>query len=207
MISYTYLAQHRIRAPVEPAAADLRDRAGMPDDAGLRRCSTPRRSRRRSPPSSPRIGASRSTLSTPFCNVITRVSGRPADASARPAVSVSHSLTANSTTSTGPTVFGSSVTFGISSSAGRRACSRPSGRCADGVAMRAARDERDVVTGRRQPRAEIAADGARRHDRDAHMSPPQGGLVQPRSCGASAIRDPRRPTSVTRCSSGTRGRS
>ncbi len=55
------------------------------------------------------IGASRSTLSTPFCSVITRVSGPTSGRIAWPAASVSHSLTANSTTSTGPTVFGSSV--------------------------------------------------------------------------------------------------
>ena len=36
---------------------------------------------------------------------------------------------------------------------------------ADGGEMRAAGDEGDVVAGRREPRAEVAADGARRHHR------------------------------------------
>jgi hypothetical protein len=43
--------------------------------------------------------------------------------------------------------------------------------------MRAAHDERHVVTGRGQPPAEVTADGARRHHRDSHVVPPQKILV------------------------------
>ena len=35
--------------------------------------------------------------------------------------------------------------------------------------MAAARDERDVVAGLREPRAEVAADAAGAHHRDAHQ--------------------------------------
>ena len=57
----------------------------------------------------PRIGASRSAASTPFCRGITAVSLPTIGLIASPALSTSHSFTQNSTTSTGPTVFGSSV--------------------------------------------------------------------------------------------------
>ncbi len=57
----------------------------------------------------PRIGCRRSTESTPFCSVITRVSGPTIGRMSSPAFSVSHSLTANSTISTGATDLGSSV--------------------------------------------------------------------------------------------------
>ena len=122
---------------------------------------------------SPRIGASRSTLSTPFCTVITRVSGPTSGRGCSPARSVSHSLTAKSTRSTGPIPAGSSVTLtSFEMQVAERALDLEAV-AADGVAMRAAREERDLVTGRRQPRAEITADGARRHDRDPHVVPPQ----------------------------------
>ena len=51
----------------------------------------------------------RSTLSTPFCNVMTRVDGPTSGRAISAAFSVSHSLTANSTISTGPTSLGSDV--------------------------------------------------------------------------------------------------
>ncbi len=42
---------------------------------------------------------------------------------------------------------------------------------ADRFEMRAAREEHDIVPGRDQPRAEIAADGARRHYTNTHHHP------------------------------------
>ena len=39
---------------------------------------------------------------------------------------------------------------------------------ADRREMRPARDEKDIVPGNRQPRAEISADSTGRHDRNAH---------------------------------------
>ena len=61
--------------------------------------------------SAPTIGAMRSTLSMPFCKVMTRVLGPTSGFACAAAVSVSHSFTANSTMSTGPTLLGSSVAF------------------------------------------------------------------------------------------------
>ena len=55
----------------------------------------------------------RSRLSTPFCKVMRRLSGPISGRAASAAFSVSHSLTANSTMSTGPTLAGSSVTLGL----------------------------------------------------------------------------------------------
>ncbi len=51
----------------------------------------------------------RSTLSTPFCKVMTRVWAPTNGFATSAAISVSHNLTANSTTSTGPISFGSEV--------------------------------------------------------------------------------------------------
>ena len=53
----------------------------------------------------------RSTLSTPFCNVMRRVSLPISGFACAAAFSVSQSLTANNTISTGPTCAGSSVTL------------------------------------------------------------------------------------------------
>ncbi len=57
----------------------------------------------------PRMGARRSAASTPFCSGITAVSLPTIGLIAAPALSTSHNFTQNSTTSTAPTVFGSSV--------------------------------------------------------------------------------------------------
>ncbi len=50
----------------------------------------------------------------------------------------------------------------------------------DRVAMRATRDEENVVPVRRQPRAEIAADRSRRHCRNTHKSSNVGGTFAQR---------------------------
>jgi hypothetical protein len=42
---------------------------------------------------------------------------------------------------------------------------------ANGIAMRAARNERHIVSSRGHPPAEIASDGTRCHDRDPHLAP------------------------------------
>ena len=105
----------------------------------------------------------RSTLSTPFCKVMTRVSGPTSGRVASAAFSVSHSLTANSTISTGPTLLGSSVTLTLGRC--RSPCTLSSLRpfSLHGREIGAARDEEHVVAGRRHARAEITADRARRH--------------------------------------------
>ncbi len=114
----------------------------------------------------------RSTLSTPFCKVMTRVFGPTSGRARSAAVSVSHSLTANSTMSTGPTLLGSSVTFGFGKC--RSPCTLSSLRpfAFDRREIGAARDEEHVVAGRRHARAEIAADRARRHCRYPHEAAP-----------------------------------
>jgi hypothetical protein len=43
--------------------------------------------------------------------------------------------------------------------------------------MFAARDEHNVLTGLRQPAAEVAAYGTRTHDRYTHLQTPNGMLV------------------------------
>ena len=57
----------------------------------------------------PRIGSSRSAASMPFCNGMTAVFGPTSGLIASPALSTSHSLTQNSTTSTDADALGSSV--------------------------------------------------------------------------------------------------
>src|SRR4051812_11776980 len=58
---------------------------------------------------SPRIGISRSCASMPFCSVMTAVSGPTSGLMCAPALSMSHSLTQNSTKSTSPISAGLSV--------------------------------------------------------------------------------------------------
>ena len=120
----------------------------------------------------PRIGAIRSTLSTPFCKVMRRVSGPTSGRACLAAFTVSHSLTANSTISTGPTRAGSSVTFGFGRYTIAVHALDLEAVFFDGVAMGAARNEEHVVPGRRHARAEIAADRARRHCRNFHCLAP-----------------------------------
>ena len=108
-------------------------------------------------------------LSTPFWNGTTTPPAR--DAAARsppPALSVSQSLTANRTTSAGASVAGSSVTLGVGRWTSPSALSTREAALAHRGEMAAARDERDVVPRLREPRAEIAADAAGAHHRDAH---------------------------------------
>ncbi len=57
----------------------------------------------------PRIGISRSLASMPFCSGMTAVLGPISGRMAAPALSTSHSLTQNSTISTGPMSAGRSV--------------------------------------------------------------------------------------------------
>ena len=59
----------------------------------------------------PRIGTSRSWASMPFCRVMTAVCLPTMGLICAPALSTSQSFTQNSTTSTGPTVLGSSVAW------------------------------------------------------------------------------------------------
>jgi hypothetical protein len=51
---------------------------------------------------------------------------------------------------------------------------------ANGVAMRATRNEGHVVSGRGDSPAEITSDGARRHDRHPHAAPSVGQGIRPR---------------------------
>ena len=83
-----------------------------------------------------------STASTPFCSVITTVSGPMSGVSRGAELSTSYSLTVNSTTSTGPISAGSSVAVT------GRCAGRPSGLVIRRPSLpqrgevRAARDER-----------------------------------------------------------------
>ncbi len=110
--------------------------------------------------SAPRIGDSASTLSTPFCRVMTRVSGVTIGLICAAAFSVSQSLTANSTMSTGATVAGivGRGHFRQMQVAKRAFDLQPV--AVQRVEMRAAGKERDVVPGRSQARAVIGADRA-----------------------------------------------
>jgi len=118
----------------------------------------------------PRIGCRRSTESTPFCSVITRVSGPTIGRMSSPAFSVSHSLTANSTISTGATDLGSSVAVTLGSARSPLVLSifSPRSRSAARLAPRAKKTT--SCPARRQPPAEISADGSGRHHPDAHVS-------------------------------------
>ena len=134
----------------------------------------------------------RSTLSTPFCSVIRRVSGPINGFACSAAFSVSQSLTANSTISTGPTSAGSSVDLGVFQMqiAERAFDLQPV--LADGIEMRAARDEMHLVSGRGHARAEISADRARRHHCNTHEKSRlllRGGIFPP---------DRRKKSSVSR---------
>src|SRR5665213_1879314 len=98
--------------------------------------------------------AMRSTLSMPFCSEMTRVCAPINGARARAAASVSHSLTVNSTTSTGPIVAGSSVTAIFAT--WRLPCGlsmrMPSRRIASRCAPRATRVTSSPAADRRAPR-------------------------------------------------------
>ena len=120
----------------------------------------------------PRIGARRSAASTPFCSGITAVSLPTIGLIAAPALSTSHSFTQNSTTSTGPTVFGIVGRL-------RRHEVRVAARALDfqslalhGREMRAAGDEGDVGARLGQRRAKGAAHAARSDYRDTHVTLP-----------------------------------
>ena len=84
------------------------------------------------------------------------------------ALSVSYSLTANSTTSTRPIAAGSPAACDAREmDVAVRAVDAQAAR-AHRVEMRAAREERDVGARRGEPAAEIAADAAGADDRDPH---------------------------------------
>ena len=133
---------------------------------GSRSRSRYRRRRRR--PRRPGSAAAARPLSMPFCSVMTRVAGPTSGRACSAAASVSHSLTANSTMSTGPTAAGSSVALtGRQVQVAEDAVDREAV-LAQGRKIRAARDEAHVVSRGREPRAEITADRPCRHRRNAH---------------------------------------
>ena len=99
---------------------------------------------------------------------MTTVSGPMSGGSSASAPSVSYSLTAKNTMSTGPTAAGSSSAFDarqmqVAFRAGDAKAAR-----AQRVEMRAAREECDVDAGRGQPAAEVSAHAAAADDRDPH---------------------------------------
>ena len=99
---------------------------------------------------------------------MTTVSGPISGGSSASALSVSYSLTAKKTMSTGPTAAGSLSAFTLRQvDVALRAVDAQSAR-PHRVEVRAAREKRDVGAGRGQPSAEVAADAAAADDRDSH---------------------------------------
>ena len=100
--------------------------------------------------SAPSTADNRSTLSTPFWNVMRRLSGPSSGRAAAAAVSVSHSLTANSTMSTGPDLGGIVGDVWLRQMQVAVHALDLEAVLGDRIAMGAARDEEDIVARRGQ---------------------------------------------------------
>ncbi len=140
--------QRFVGASVEPPADDARAGTAVADDAG--RSDGGDDVGRTADHACRRPGSARCArpLSTPFCSVMTRVFGPIIGRVCLAAASVSQSLTAKRTTSTGPTACGSSVTLtSLQMQVAERAFDDKTIGAND-VAMRAARDEGHVMAGR-----------------------------------------------------------
>ena len=118
--------------------------------------------------SRPRIGSSRSAASMPFCSGMTAVSGPTSGLIASPALSTSHSLTQNSTTSTLPMLRGIVGCLRRHQMGVAAAAFDLQARALHGGEMRAARDEGDIGAGLRQRRTKAPSDPAGADNRNPH---------------------------------------
>ena len=107
-------------------------------------------------------------LSMPFWSVTSRVRSPINGARRFAAASVSKSLTVKITTSTGPTVDGSSVAATLVQVRVAVWALDAQSRVADRAEMRAAGDEMHLLADLGEPSADVAAHATGAHDRDLH---------------------------------------